>query len=121
MPNESPPRRWEPGGGTAHLFWSGGLNLAGSPIAPGSPCLHYLDEASLATLAAAGAEPLVSGTIPPLYPSLLSWNFTIPSSPAYAGLVIATQALVVSSTGTIPIGGGLFAQTTNVFQLTLGY
>jgi hypothetical protein len=38
-----------------------------------------------------------------------------------AGLVIGAQVIIVSPSGTIPLGGGQFAQVTNALQLTLGF
>jgi hypothetical protein len=107
-----------PLGETAMLFWSGGVNLLGSPISLGSTCRYYLDPVSVASLAQMGAEPLVTTTL------IVGGNpltFPVPPFPIYAGLVIGVQAIVVGPTGTIPLGGGVFAQTSNALQLTLGY
>jgi hypothetical protein len=104
-------------GTTALLFWSGGVNPAGSPITAGSPCLFYLDAQSVASLAQLGAEPLFTAMLPSPTPT---WTIPLPSFPGYAGLVIGIQCALVGS-GTIPLGGGTFFQTTNALQLTLGY
>jgi hypothetical protein len=115
-----------PANETSYVFWSGGVNPGGSFIAPGvSPCVHYLDVASLTTLASQGAEPIATATIPPnpFDPAVgtVSWTFPVPPSPIYAGLVIGIQGLIVGPSGTIPIGGGVFARSTTALQLTLGY
>jgi hypothetical protein len=108
--------------GDAHLFWSGGINLAGSPL-PGSTCLHYLDPASLTALASMGVEPLVTATLVSSGSGSAgaTWTLPITANPFYAGFVISAQVLLVGSTGTISLGAGLFAQTSNAVQITLGY
>jgi hypothetical protein len=112
-------------GDTAYLFWSFGTNAAGSLIAPGSSCLHYLDPQSLTTLWANGAEPLAQATFPPSpIPGWwigLNWSFPLPSSAVYAGTVVGLQAVVVSQAGTIPLAPGVTAYVTNALHATLGY
>jgi hypothetical protein len=105
--------------GVAYLFWALGTNVIGSPIVAGSPCVHYLDPASLTTLFANGLEPLAQTTVSFNQP--ISWTFQVPSSPAYAGAVVGLQGLVVSAAGTIPLAPGVTAWTTNALNLTLGY
>jgi hypothetical protein len=114
-----------PTASTAYLFWSIGVNPAGSPVIAGGSCLHYLDSPTLAALAAVGAEPLASVyTGPPLGSFWVSINFgwfPVPANPSFAGIVIGLQAIVVGSSGSIPLGPGSFAQTSNALQATLGY
>ena len=108
-----------PAGGVAHLFWSGGVNPLGVLITPSSTCLYYLDDASLQSLAVLGAEPLLSGLVGAS--GQLTWAIPVPLHPIYAGLVIGAQVIVLDPSGTIPLGGGQFAQVTNALQLTLGF
>jgi hypothetical protein len=113
----------------ALLFWSAGVNMGGAPIVPTSPCLHYLDLQSFTALAQLGAEPLASGITSPIpWPyggsvigGAFTWGFTVPASPALAGLLIGLQGVILGPTGTISFATGIAGQTTGPTQLTLGY
>jgi hypothetical protein len=115
---------YTPLNGTAYVFFANGTNALGSPIAAGSPCLHYLDPVSLTAYFQAGLEPLLMASIPPSVSSL-TWTFPIPASAAFAGLAFGVEAAIVIPPGApaapIPLGGGLFGTTSNALMVTLGY
>lgn len=104
----------------AGVFWSLGSNPAGSPI-PGSPCLLYLDAASLTQLNAIGLEPAWSGII--ASPAWGSLPLAIPADPALVGTVVAIQ--VVMAGPWAPPGplllNGTGAYVTKGLQLFIGY
>ncbi|HEY5908706.1 MAG TPA: hypothetical protein VIZ31_11735 [Vicinamibacteria bacterium] len=114
---------------TALLLWSAGVNMSGAPIVASSPCLHYLNVQSFTALAQLGAQPLASGITSPIpWPyggpfigGALTWGFTVPASPAFAGLLIGVQGVLVGPTGSIALAPGVTGQVTNPVQLTLGY
>jgi hypothetical protein len=118
-----------PPGETAYLLWSAGLSPTGIPVAPGSPCGFHLHIPSFTALAAAGAEPLASGFLSPIpWPyggpftgGTVTWGFTVPGSPAYAGLSIGVQAVVVGPSGTLALAPGVTGQLTGAVLLGLGY
>jgi hypothetical protein len=101
---------------SAWLFWSGGVNPTGSPLA-GSSCLTYLDVASANALAALGAQPLLTGVLSGVALGYVTWNIPVPPSPAHAGLVIGLQAAVTGPSGTI-LGQG---HVSNGLKLVLGF
>jgi hypothetical protein len=109
-----------PLGAVAHLFWSAGTDPVGTAIL-GTSCLLHLDLNSFWILASLGAEPLLTGTLPTFPTNFLTWTLWVPPDPALAGTVFGCQALIVSGSGPINLGGGLFGQTTNALQLTLGF
>jgi hypothetical protein len=107
---------------TAYVFWSMGVNPAGSPIGS-SGCPYYLDPVSLTANMQMGLEPLFTVSVAPQY---TTFNLSIPASPAFAGVVVGFEALFVSPTALLvgpscPLGGGLFGVPTNALQVTLGY
>jgi hypothetical protein len=105
----------------AFLFWSVGVNAAGSQFLPGSSCLCYLDLASVAVQFQAGFEPIASGPLIGSFGSgIVTWTFTVPSSPANAGLVVALQAVVIGPSGTIQ-SGGVIGHVSNGLLFALGY
>jgi hypothetical protein len=110
---------WPMAGLSAHLFWAGGVNAAGSPIAPGSSCLNYLDLNSLGALFALGAEPFASATFSSN--GYVFWPAMVPASPAFVGTTIGIQALVIGPAGTIPLGSGVFGGVSNALPMTIGY
>jgi hypothetical protein len=114
---------------TALLFWSAGVHTYGAPIVATSPCLHYLNLQSFTALAQLGVEPLASGftsPIPwpwggPVIGGTLTWGFTIPASPALAGLAIGVQGVILGPTGSMTFAPGITGQVTGPAMLTLGY
>jgi hypothetical protein len=42
-------------------------------------------------------------------------------NPSLVGVVIGVQAMVAGPSGTIPLAGGVFGQTTNALQFSIGF
>jgi hypothetical protein len=108
-----------PANTTADLYWSVGVAPpVGWGFVPGSLCAAFLDQQSLLALMQLGVEPLSSLVVPA---GGLTQTFWVPGDPALAGAVIGVQALVINPNALIPLGGGVFGQTTPALKLTLGY
>lgn len=82
------------------FYWSVGSNLAGTSLGPTSPCFHWLNPTSLASLFAAGAEPLGAGFWTSTGPSMA---VLVPNAPSIIGMAVAIQAVVIDPAG-VPSG-----------------
>jgi hypothetical protein len=101
------------------VFWSLGVDFAGgTTIGPGG-CPIYLEPTSTQALAAAGLQPLASGSAGGF--SLSALFVTWPADPAIAGYVLGLQGVVADAAG-VPTGlPGLSLRTTNGLRAVIGY
>ena len=101
------------------LFWSLGVDFAGSATIGVGGCPFYLEPTSLAALAAAGLQPLAAGTANGFSLSALSVDW--PADPAIAGYILGLQGAVVDGGG-FPTGiPGVSVRTTNAIRAVIGY
>jgi hypothetical protein len=104
------------GGGPIQIYWAAGPATTGVNLGIGGGCTTYLDLVSLATLFAAGLEPLATFPVTGIQNV---WTVPIPFDPTLAGVTVTTQAVVFHPSG-FPAPAGTVL-VSNALELTVGY
>jgi hypothetical protein len=106
--------------GTAvFVFWSLGVESTGSVTVGPTGCPIYLDLPTLDALNAIGLQPLAAGGATGF--SFTGFSIDWPNVPAFVGIVLGMQAVIVDANGLPTFVPGLSLRTSHALRLTVGY